>query len=417
MYTYNNTFCHSDKVGRYGIFEDSLKAMQPKIKQVFEFLKSTNSQTPYYKVIHKQNLEKSIAACSQIVKTIDENFDSYVYVGMGGAILNPMMMSSLPNKLKSKKVYFINTTDPVYFLEIMEGINLAKTAFIVISNSGETSETISMMGAFINEFEKAGLDFKRHFFLCTSPDDTTIRVIGKKFNLPIIDYDPDVGGRFSSFSSSAVLPAMLMGLDLEAMTRGANKVVEDFWNNKENSKPVKAALDILLAKQNNILLMSYSSHLNAFLEWYCQIISESLGKEGVGYTPIRGLGPQEQHSIMQLCLEGPKDKLYTLIYAGDAESIKQVVVANDFIKGHFLEGKSLSAINTAFFEATAKCLVDKQLPLRTIMLERLDEESFGQLLMHSTIEMVFLALLMGLNPFDQPGVDAIKIEAKKILTA
>lgn len=410
-------FCSATKIGRAGTFSSSIESAEPRMQNVFEQLKKTNAQTPYYKVIHRQNLEASIAECSPIAKTIEENFEAYVYIGMGGAILNPMMTHALPHKSKNKKVYFINTTDPIHFIEIRDSINLAKTAFITTSNSGETSETISVLGAFINEFKKAGLDYSRNFFFCTSNEDTTLRRIAEQFHSPIVNYDPDVGGRFSSFSNSAILPAMLMNLDIEAMVRGANKTADDFWNNQANSRPVIAALDIMAAKHPSIVIVSYSSHLDAFLEWYCQIIAESLGKDGIGYTPIRGIGPQEQHSMMQLYLDGPKDKLYTLIYASDSDNSKHVTVANDIMDGHFLEAKPLSTINRALFDATGKCLVNKNLPLRTIELDRLNEESFGALLMHCSIEVIFLALMLGLDPFDNPGVDAIKIEAKRLLSA
>jgi glucose-6-phosphate isomerase len=416
MYTYNNIFCSSGKVGKAGSFESSLEVMRPKVDAIFETIKSTNSQTPYYKVIHKKNLEKTLLDCREIAKNIDDNFDACVYVGMGGAILSPMMMDSISKKQKAKKIYFINTTDPFYFIEIMGNIELTRTAFIIISNSGETSETISMMGAFINEFKKAGLDFKRNFFVCTTPENSTIRRIGNQFNFSMLDYDPDVGGRFSYFSNSAILAAMLMKLDVEALAKGANQVSDDFWNNRENSKPVKAAMDILSAKQHTLAIIAYSSKLKAFSEWYCQIISESLGKDGIGYTPISGMGPQEQHSMLQLYLDGPKDKLYTLIYPSDGEKLKDISVANNILDGNFLQGKPLGSINRTFFEATQKCLINKQLPTRNIILEKLDEEGFGELLMHFTIEIIFLALLLGLDPFDQPGVSAVKEEAARLLS-
>jgi glucose-6-phosphate isomerase len=415
MYRYDNTFCSSTKVGKTGTFGHSIESVKPKIQSVFKHLRNTNTQTPYYKVIHTQNLEKPCLECAPLVKTITENFETHVYVGMGGAILNPMMMHAL--RRNSKTVHFINTTDPAHFLTVRDSINLANTAFIVISNSGETSETISILGAFINEFKKAGIDYTRNFFFCTSDNDTTLRRIAKQFHYPAVNYDPDVGGRFSSFSNSAVLPAMLMDLDLGALAKGANKVVHDFWDNESASKPVQAALDILTAKQPSIVLISYSSQLNAFLEWYCQIISESLGKNGIGYTPIKGIGPQEQHSLMQLYLDGPKDKLYTLLYeVGDSTS-EHIVVADGIMGGHFLEAKPLSTIHKALFDATSKCLVDKSLPLRTIEFSKLNEETFGALLMHCSIEIIFLGLMLGLNPFDQPGVTAIKVEAEKLLSA
>ncbi|MCE2991425.1 MAG: hypothetical protein LW825_00645 [Candidatus Jidaibacter sp.] len=412
MYKYNNAFCKSSRIDEHG------KALENKVAKVFSFLETTNSQTPFYKVIHKHNLEPAALACKEMVKTIQENFDVYVYIGMGGAILNPKMMASLHHKNDGKEIYFINTTDPTYFMEIRRQLDLAKTAFIVTSNSGETSETISMLGAFVNEFKKSGLEYKNNFFFCTSLTGNTLRKIAESFDAPVLEYNSGIGGRFSCFSNSAILPAMLMGLDLDAFNEGANKVADAFWNNKQKSLPAIAALDILTIKKPNLVTLSYDHNLKAFLDWYAQIISESLGKNSNGYNPMNGVAPQEQHSTMQLYLDGPEDKLYTLIHTKAAETTRKAIVDAGLVPGgHFLNAKSLGTVHKAMFDATTKALIDKGRPVRTIELDEFNEESLGSLIMHCSIEVIFLGLLLEIDPFDQPGVEAIKIEAKRLLSS
>jgi glucose-6-phosphate isomerase len=412
MYRYNNIFCSNSKTLNYEDVSES------SILKAFKFLETTNTETPFYKVIHRHNLEPAVSACAKIVKMIKENFDTCVYIGMGGAILNPKMMASLPHKNHGKEVHFIDTTDPIYFMEIMSQLDLAKTAFIATSNSGETSETISILGAFINEFKKIGLPYKNNFFFCTSLKDSTLHKIAKEFKTPVLEYTSGIGGRFSCFSNSAILPAMLMGVDLEAFNKGANKVADEFWSNKQKSKPAIAALDILAAKKPNLVTISYDYNLRAFLNWYAQIISESLGKDSKGYNPMHGIGPQEQHSTMQLYLDGPSDKLYTIIHTKASELTHDSIIDKELVQdGHFLNAKPLSAVHKAMFDATAQALVAKGRPVRTIELDAFNEESFGALIMHSSIEVIFLGLLLEINPFDQPGVEAIKIAAKRILSS
>lgn len=393
-----------------------------KAEQVFSKVAATHAQTPYYKVMHRQNHQELIAQCRPLVELISSNFDTHIYIGMGGAILNAMLAYSLMSGAdnRQKNTHFISTTDPRKFAEVAASIvDLTTTAFIVLSNSGETIETISIMGAFINEFVRVGAGFSNNFFLCIGVDHpNTLKQFADSHGIKTVEYGTELCGRFSCFSNAFVLPAMLAGLDVHKFFNGANCVLDDFWDNQINSKPVQSALRIYQADKPIIATISYSSYLDKYLEWYRQIVSESLGKNGKGFTPLIGIGPQEQHSMLQLYLDGPRDKFYSFIYIEGTQLPKNPVVANGVFSGHFTENKSLNQINRALFDATLLCITrSDDMPYHTLEYGNLSERTLGSLLMHSTLEVVFLGLMMDLNPFDQPAVEAIKLSVRGLLIA
>ena len=202
---------------------------------------------------------------------------------------------------------------------------------------------------------------------------------------------------------------------MRAFLEGANSVLDDLWSNKENSLPAKSATTLNALNLPITVNISYMENLFPFLEWQRQIISESLGKNGNGITPLHGIGPMEQHSILQLYLDGPKDKLFTFFYAKESpENSKELSISADTLPA-YLKGKYIGEINNAELNATIGSLADKKLPVRTIIIDEFNEFALGALMMHSAIETVILGHLMSVNPFDQPGVEQIKIKAKKIL--
>lgn len=419
MYKYDDSACGYEHIGKLGFVEASMDIYKEKLPTIFGDLDKTTNTTPYFKVLHKLNADQLIGECQAMVDRISSSqYKDVVYIGMGGAILNPMMVSALKNDQKcTKGLHFINSTDQAKFYHVLKAINIRNTAFVIISNSGETTETISVMGAFINEFQRAGItDISQNFFYIIGDDNNTLRKIAAKNKCMAITYDKDVGGRFSCFSASAIAPAMIAGLDARQYIDGANRVINELWTKRQDSQAVHAAMTVLSLKQPMIVNLSYNFNMYPFLEWYCQIISESLGKENIGYTPLRGIAPMEQHSMLQLYLGGPKDKLYTLIYSGNKNSSDKPSVAANMLDGNSLNAKTLEEVNRVMYESTRNCIKQKGLPVRTIELDALDEQSLGALIMHCSIEVIFLGLLLGLDPFDQPEVDMIKSEAKRLLS-
>jgi glucose-6-phosphate isomerase len=158
--------------------------------------------------------------------------------------------------------------------------------------------------------------------------------------------------------------------------------------------------------------IGYLQQFSSYLEWYSQIIAESLGKNGTGITPLRGLGPNDQHSMLQLYLDGPQDKIYTLFYVPNLKDTTKICSFEEF--GYIAE-KYLSDINTANFLATESALSNNNLPTRTILLPDLSSRSIGSLVAHSMLETIMLSHMMNINPFDQPGVELIKTKSKQLI--
>ncbi len=418
MYIYNDAHCFENKIGEEGISKKDVTSVKKKIHNIFKdvFL-HTSASTKYYRVIHPKDREELVTTLLPVAKHIRESFDNVIIVSMGGATLGPQTIISLRHARDLKpKVEFLNTTDPIYFEHVIVPLNLKRTAVLVISNSGKTMETISMFGAIVSEMHKAGVkNIGNHCFFITSAGNNPIRKMAQEMHSVIIDHDPGVGGRFTGFTSVGVLSGLIAGLDMYSFIEGLNTVAEDFWRNKEDSVPCQAATTLMLLNKPIWVLLGYLHSFSPFLEWYAQIISESLGKDGKGYTPVRGIGPMDQHSMMQLYLDGPHDKVYTMLYVKDTLHHRSKIYSG--AHPDYLKLKTLDEVNRAEFEATSNSVKKCKLPLRTIMMDTYDEFNLGELWMHATLETVVSGHIMGVNPFDQPGVEQIKVEAERLIKA
>jgi glucose-6-phosphate isomerase len=237
----------------------------------------------------------------------------------------------------------------------------------------------------------------------------------------MMDHDPGVGGRFSVLTNVGLLPAAVCGLDIGAIRAGAADALAPVLANKQpNDVPaaVGAALAASLAAGKTIaVMMAYADRLQMFTKWYVQLWAESLGKDGKGTTPLAVLGPVDQHSQLQLFIGGPRDKLFTVVTAapgGRGPRIDASLAATAGEPG--FGGKTIGDLVAAQGRATAETLAKNGCPVRTLHLDRVDEESMGELLMHFMLETIVTAHLLGVDAFDQPAVEEGKVLAKKYLT-
>jgi glucose-6-phosphate isomerase len=242
----------------------------------------------------------------------------------------------------------------------------------------------------------------------------------KSHDVPILDHDPGVGGRFSVLSNVGLLPAAVCGLDIGAIRSGAAAALAPVLDNKKPQDvpaAVGAALSIAIAKPITVM-MAYADRLDRFTKWFVQLWAESLGKDGKGTTPIAALGPVDQHSQLQLYIAGPRDKLFTVVTVGSAGRGPRIDAA---LAGRAHEpglgGKTIGDLVAAQGRATAETLAKNGCPVRTIHLDKLDEAALGELLMHFMLETIIAAHLLGVDPFDQPAVEEGKVLAKKYLAS
>jgi glucose-6-phosphate isomerase len=393
---------------------ESYKSVKERANNIFADLKKTDAATKFYKILHNHDCEKMVGPLIEKANFIKDNFTDLVIVAMGGAITNPRSLISSSLQISKIRIRFLDTTDSVVFHSFITSLDLRNTAILVISNSGETLETISLFGAILSCYRERNIsNLHKYFYFIVCDTDNYLNNKAKNLGLDVIEYGAGLSGRYATISNSTIFPGLVAGVDIEAFIAGANYVLEDFWKNGTESISFKAALTIFIAKQPIMVNLAYNNKMDCFLDWYSQIIAESLGKQKLGFTPLKSLGPIDQHSMLQLYLDGPCDKIFTLIYSEDYEVNNYFIDLDDY---SFINKKTLKQVHKSLFDATVHSLTVNKLPVRFISLNKIDEGSMGALMMHSAIEIIICSLLIGINPFDQPAVEQIKTKAKSILT-
>ena len=260
-----------------------------------------------------------------------------------------------------------------------------------------------------------------HVVCITEPGDNPLRGFAERFHLPVLDHDPNVGGRFSALSVTGMLPAMIAGVDVVAVREGAAEVLDQALDatNAETCPPAAgaaAAVGLLRAHGISInVLMPYLDGLADFGLWFRQLWAESLGKDGNGLTPIRAMGAVDQHSQLQLYLGGPADKMFTIVQSacrGTGEDVP-ADLANDS-RLSYLAGRLMGDLMDAMQRATADTLIKNGRPTRVIGIEALDAHTMGALMMHFMLETVFAARLLNVDAFDQPAVEEGKVAGPSV---
>ncbi len=360
-----------------------------------------------------------------------------VFLGTGGSSLGGQTLAQLaghavlavgPLQLKPR-LHFMDNLDPETFEALLRLLPLPSTRFVAISKSGGTAETLMQIIAVLSTLKKVGLEslIPELVLGVTEPAKAGkrngLRDLLAAHRVMMLDHDPGVGGRYSVLTNVGLLPAAVAGLDIEKIRAGALSAFAPILSARpaKNVAPaVGAALAVALAQQNRksiSVMMTYADQLERFARWYVQLWAESLGKDGKGTTPLAALGPVDQHSQLQLFIGGPRDKLFTVITAGGGNRGPRMDAELAKLAGEpGLAGKTIGDLVAAQGRATAETLAKNGCPVRTIHLEKLDETSLGELLMHFMLETIIAAHLFGVDPFDQPAVEEGKVLAKRYLT-
>ena len=244
--------------------------------------------------------------------------------------------------------------------------------------------------------------------------DSVLMDIANKYDAEIIEHKEFISGRYSVLSESGMLPAALMGLNLKKF-KNLKKLIK---NKNFISSLIKNVASIYTLNKKGIkssVIFNYDSNLNNLCYWYQQLISESLGKKGNGITPIFSTGPKDHHSVLQLYLDGPKDKFFTFFSSsneGKKHKVTGKIIPNNM---KFLKNRKLGYIIQAQCNATKNIFKLKNIPFRHFVFNKSNEEELGMIFTFFVLETILLARLMNINPFDQPAVEQVKIETKKIL--
>lgn len=348
----------------------------------------------------------------------------FVLLGIGGSSLGgEAILRALRPGLEEPRFHFMDNSDPQWFRWVLSHAKPEETLFFVVAKSGGTPETMSQFLVAIEWLKKAlggGDAWKKHFVLCTDPEKGDLRAVAKRWKLSCLDIPSAVGGRFSALTPVGLFPAAFAGLALEDLLSGAESVAH--WEARNWSDNPCALVARALAKNEKqfpvTVLMPYSTQLSAFSRWFCQLWGESLGKGGHGLTPFPAVGATDQHSQMQLYMEGPKDKAIVFVQVKrhpDPMAIPANPELADLAAFSGLAGKSMAALLDAEFRATRDAVTAQGIPNVTIELDMLDAHSLGALLYFWEWATAIAGATLDVNPFDQPGVEAAKVLTKKYL--
>ena len=333
------------------------------------------------------------------IRKIKKN-KNFRIIGIGGSTLGiEAIYQFLSHKIK-KKFVFINNLTP----KLKSNEKKIKAINIIISKSGNTLETIANSNLLINQ--------KKNIFI-TENKESYLKNLATNLKAEVIDHKNYIGGRYSVLSEVGMLPAEIMGLDEKKFKR-LNYLINNKNFLNELIKNVSAILNFVKQKKYNSIILNYDNKSENLFRWYQQLVAESLGKKSKGILPIISKMPSDNHSLLQLYLDGPKNNFFTFFSTHDLKSEK---INNKFLyKTHnYLRNKSFSKIIYAQKSATQKVFNKKKLPFRSFELKTRNEEVLGELFCFFMLETILLGRALKVNPFDQPSVELIKKETKKIL--
>lgn len=414
--------CLEQKIGDSGISGELFSSSLKKAKDAATIIRQQVADGNF-PIFNELENDDSLAETIETANRLLEEFDELVVLGTGGSTLNPQAISALTQAHSGidKRVYFIDTMDPFVIDSYIEQLDLETTAFLVSSKSGGTVETLAQFLIFLNEYKKLGTEFPGgHFFIISDPKDNPLRQMATKIGATILDHEELIGGRFSTFTNVGLIPAMVAGVDIEKFRAGAKEALQNFIKSDDNQAIVSAALAIAFMEKgtNTSVVMPYTDRLVAFSTWYRQIWAESLGKAGKGSTMIRAVGSLDQHSQLQLYLDGPKDKYFTVITVDTKNKGAKIALDFDGISNvGYIKNKTAGDINAALQQATANTLVNNKCPVRQIQIGKLDEKTLGNLMLNMILETILTAQILEIDAFDQPAVEEGKVLARDILKA
>tara|TARA_B100000900_G_scaffold270824_1_gene231270 strand:+ start:1336 stop:2487 length:1152 start_codon:yes stop_codon:yes gene_type:complete len=362
----------------------------------------------------KNKFQKIIQTKSDILDSLGNNY-KYSYkkktlnkykkssyfriIGMGGSILGTKTIYEfLKHKIKKKFLFVDNLqNNSVKFNK--------KFVNLVVSKSGNTTETIVNSNILIKKKDK-------NIFI-TENKKNYLYSFAEKLKSDIIHHNNFIGGRYSVLSEVGMLPAELMGLNIKKFKQ-YNYLIKNkkFINSLINN--VGSILHFIKKKKFNSIIINYDQKSESLFSWYQQLVAESLGKKQTGLLPIISNMPKDNHSVMQLYLDGFKNNFFTFFYVNEKKSEK-INNKKILISQNFLKNKKISNITYSQFKASEVVFMDKNIPFRSFEIKKRDEKTLGELFTFFILETILIGKCLNLNPFDQPEVELIKKETKKIL--
>jgi glucose-6-phosphate isomerase len=420
----NGAFDHV--AGEKALQPDEVEALSKRVAEVVADLSSRRErgELPFYGLPYD---DASISACESLANKLRDEFTTLVVLGIGGSALGTRAaIEAVPPDLRgagARRVEVLDNIDPSTLCQVLDSVDLESTVFNVISKSGETAETMAQF-LLARERLRAVLGeagYRDHVVCTTDPASGILRQIATDEGLATLPVPPGVGGRFSVLSPVGLLPISFAGLDVRALCEGARTMDARTKSPDLDGNPAAFHAAVLYAAMGRgahiHVLMPYSDRLIRLAEWYGQLWAESLGKKTAldgrivetGHTPLRALGATDQHSQVQLYVEGPRDKVVTFLRVEEHASDLRIPAAfPDVDTLACLGGHTFGELLNMEQKATELALADAGRMTTTLTLPRVDERAIGALFHFFEVQTLVAGGLLGVNPLDQPGVEAGK---------
>ena len=404
-----------------GLRSDELDEVRPRLQQAVDELLGS---PPGFMRLPKTSeyAEASVRVAEEILSSGATDF---IHVGIGGSALGPMAIqkalndpyyNALPAEdRRGPRLHFAENTDPNTLAAILDFADATATWVNVVTKSGSTAETmanflvirgwlVEALGDFVNQMATKA---------STYPEEGYLKEIADREDLKLLPIPKDVGGRFSVLTPVGLLPAAVTGLDVQALLAGAAQCVDEVnEQGAEHPAVVGAAMHYLMdtARGRNVrVMMPYADALERLAAWFVQLWAESLGKDGKGSTPHGAVGTTDQHSQIQLYMQGPQDKVVEIVEVENHPRDLEIPRAYEDLDGvAYLGGHTLAELLNVECDATRKALTEAGRPNSTIKLGTVSEENLGYLFQALEVQTAVAGSLYGVNAFDQPGVEAGK---------
>lgn len=429
--------CLPGRIGAHGLDATTLdRGREAAARQVDRLLLEQDRGTlPLLGICAAQD---DLASMTAAWETLSAGARTVVFFGTGGSSLGGQALAQLagwnipggapPEQKKRPRTRFYDNLDADTLGRSLADLDLAATRFVFTSKSGNTPETLVQAIVTVSMLKSAGLtaDLPRLVLGITEPAEAGrrngLRDLLAAHRIPMLDHHTGIGGRFSGLTNVGLLPALARGLDPVAVRKGAAAVLADMraaTDRRDVPAAVGAAVVLGLADSKGTriqVMMPYANRLGRFAHWFVQLWAESLGKNGSGTTPIAALGPLDQHSQLQLFMDGPREHLITVLRL-PTRGQGPVVDADLARAAGFAEmaGRATGDLVDAQANATPDALAAAGRPVRIFELSRLDETTMGALMMHFFLETIIAGRMLGIDPFDQPAVELGKTIARERL--
>lgn len=430
--------CLAESIDYSGLTRDEWAAWLARAFMAMRKIKAeyTANNLPLLRVA--DDIDHSLAESEQAYQRLAKGAQRIIFLGTGGSALGgqtlaqfgsleiPNLTRKNTNKYPTTKFY--DNLDPVTMECLVKQGNLASQRFVFTSKSGSTPETLSQAIAILDAARKQGLKSESsEMFLAISDPEVSgktngLRKLCAMFDIPILNHPPGIGGRFAIFTNVGLLPAIASGLSTRRLLLGAKAAVSNILSAEKPQEcpaAVGAAIAAGLYKDRTAriqVVMPYADRLAQLARWYVQLWAESLGKNGKGITPLACLGPLDQHSQLQLFMDGPNDYYLTLIRTPFKDTGPRLPSdLCEHAEFEIMTNRTIGDLIDAQTTTVPKALRQAKRAVRTIDIPKLDEFALGALLMHFMLETLITANLIGVDPFGQPAVELGKLLARKHL--